>query len=102
MSDYVLCSPNKDAFLAAADALGYMELGKLAQTGITQDGGNYFINVVGDVAENPGFWVRIRVNNGRPLPPVPDGFTLYPPPAFNSDGTPVDPAYVQPPYGQIA
>jgi hypothetical protein len=118
--DYVLKSPNRSAFMQAAYALGYATADvqgnlTLVETGTTQDAGNFFINDVGTVYEPtgnmldgpmgpypeqaaiPGYWVRIRVNNGRPIPAVPPGFTLYPPADENSAED-----YVQPPYGQIA
>lgn len=125
MTDYVLKSPDAASFLQAASALGYATADKagtltLIPTGVTQDGGNYFINVVGVVyaptgatvdgpmgkepvmAVVPGHWSRIRVNNGRPLPNVPPGFELFPPVKYLADGVTPDPAYVQPPYGMIA
>lgn len=128
MTDYVLKSPDEASFMQAAYALGYATADKdgkltLVPTGVTQDGGNYFINMVGTVYEPtgatvkggidgqtdvpvmaaiPGHWSRIRVNNGRPIPAVPPGFTLYPPVKYLADGVTPDPDYVQPPYGQIA
>lgn len=125
MADYVLKSPDAASFMQAAFALGYAKADDegnltLIPTGVTQDGGNYFINVVGTVMEPtgdttegpfgpqpvlapiPGYWVRIRVNNGRPLPDVPEGFTLYPPVKYLADGETPDPDYVQPAYGVIA
>lgn len=49
-----------------------------------------------------GYWARIRVNNGRPIPAVPPGFTLFEPVRYLADGLTPDPSYVQPPYGLIA
>jgi hypothetical protein len=125
MADYVLKSPSEEAFMQAAYALGYCtadEDGKLSliPTGVTSDAGNYFVNIVGSVYEPtgettegpmgpqrvmaaiPGYWVRIRVNNGGEIPAVPEGFTLYPPVKYLEDRQTVDPDYVQPPYGMIA
>lgn len=125
MSDYVLKSPDRASFLQAAYALGFAQADAqgalhLVTTGVTQDGGNYFINEVGEVrqptgetidgpfgpqpvmAPIPGHWSRIRVNNGGALPAVPAGFELFEPVRYLADGETPDPAYVQPPYGQIA
>jgi hypothetical protein len=125
-ADYVLKSPDRASFMQAAYGLGYATADKdgnltLVPTGISADGGNYFINEVGVVYEPagatttdamgnkvptmapiPGYWVRIRVNNGRPLPDVPQGFELFPPVRYLADGVTIDPDYVQPPYGFIA
>jgi hypothetical protein len=124
--DYVLKSPDAASFMQAAYALGYATADAkgnltLIPTGVTSDNGNYFVNPVGTVSEPtgattvdamgntvptmvpiPGYWVRIRVNNGRPLPDVPQGFELYEPVRYLADGVTVDPDYVQPPYGTIA
>jgi hypothetical protein len=124
--DYVLKSPSQAAFMAAAEQLGYVQRDtdgtnpRLIAQGITSDGGDYFINVVGDafkptgkmligpmgpypeMVQDPGYWVRIRPNNGRPLPELPDGFELFPPKKYLADGVTVDTSYVQPPYGEIA
>ncbi len=124
--DYVLKSPDEASFLQAAYVLGYARVddetqtAQVISTGISQDGGNYFINVVGTVSEPtgnmiegpmgpypergaiPGYWVRIRVNNGGELPALPIGFELFPPMKYLEDGVTPDPAYTQPPYGCIA
>ncbi|MDB5597385.1 MAG: hypothetical protein JWM36_4346 [Hyphomicrobiales bacterium] len=124
--DYVLRSPDGPSFLLAAESLGYVQRDAkgtnptLITQGITQDGGNYFINVVGTVSEPtgktltgpmgsypetapiPGYWVRIRVNNGRLIPGVPVGFELFEPVRYLADGVTVDKSYTQPPYGMIA
>jgi hypothetical protein len=66
MTDYVGSAPDLATFQAAAQSLGFAGGdGGIITVGTWQGSkGSWFLNVVGDVPDRPGFWARLRWNEG--------------------------------------
>ena len=66
MTDFIGNAPNLATFQAAAQALGFTDVdGNIATTGRwPNSSGSWFLNVVGEVPEQTGYWVRLRWNEG--------------------------------------
>ena len=112
MTDFVIDSTDAATLQALAQSMGFWDATNAAfitQGSIPGDPNpmaSYFLNVVGTVAGQPGYWSRLRINGLNPfasgLLTVPVGLTVYPPEKFLADGVTLDPNYTQPAIGDIA
>jgi hypothetical protein len=66
MTDFIGSAPDLETFQAAAQALGFTDdEGNILTNGRWPDSsGSWFLNVVGEVPDQAGFWVRLRWNEG--------------------------------------
>ena len=112
MTDFVVQAPDALTLQALAQSMDFWDA--TSGTFITQGPvpgdpnpqASYFLNVVGTVAGQPGYWSRLRINGLNPfasgLLTVPVGLTVYPPEKFLADGVTLYPNYTQPAIGDIA
>ena len=108
MTDFVIQAPDAATLQALAQGMGFWDATNDAfitqgpLPGDPNPQASYFLNVVGAVPGQTGFWVRLRINGLNPfsdgLLTIPSGVTVFPP-----TGDPSAPAtYVQPSIGEIA
>jgi len=108
MADYVIQAPDAATLQALAQSMGFWNAANGAFVtqgplpGDPNPQASYFLNVVGAVPGQSGYWARLRINGLNPFASgalaVPPGLTIYPP-----TGDPSQPAdYVQPAIGEIA
>lgn len=66
MTDFIGSAPDLETFQAAAQALGFTDdEGNILTNGRWPDSpGSWFLNIVGEVPEQTGYWVRLRWNEG--------------------------------------
>jgi hypothetical protein len=112
MTDFVIDSTDAPTLQALAQSMGFWDATNSAfitqgpVPGDPNPQASYFLNVVGAVDGQPGFWARLRINGLNPfasgLLTVPVGLTVYPPEKFLADGVTLDPNYTQPAIGDIA
>ena len=112
MTDFVIDSTDAPTLQALAQGMGFWDAtnGSFITQGSVPGDPNpqasYFLNVVGAVAGQPGYWSRLRINGLNPfasgLLAVPTGVTIYLPVKFLVDGVTPDPDYTQPAIGEIA
>jgi hypothetical protein len=116
LTDFVIDSTDAPTLQALAQAMGFWDAAANSGAGAFKTQGpilgdpnpqaSYFLNVVGTVAGQPGYWSRLRINGLNPfasgLLTVPVGLTVYPPEKFLADGVTLDPNYTQPAIGDIA
>jgi hypothetical protein len=108
MTDYVIQAPDAATLQTLAQSLGFWDAAAstfVAQGPIPGDPNpqaSYFLNVVGSIAGQAGYWARLRLNGLNPfasgLLTIPAGITIYPPTGDPSEPT----TYVQPEIGAIA
>lgn len=71
MRDIIFAAPTYAALLSEAERLGFVdEDGKFLLAGEMKSGGGWFLNLVGEIQEAPGFWGRLRVNGDEEDLPV--------------------------------
>lgn len=116
MTDFVINSTDAPTLQALAEAMGFWNAAANGGAGafITQGPvpgdpnpqASYFLNVVGAVDGQTGYWARLRINGLNPfasgLLAIPANVTIYPPVKFLADGVTPDPTYTQPAIGEIA
>jgi hypothetical protein len=112
LTDFVIDSTDAPTLQALAQSMGFWDAANatfITQGPIPGDPNpqaSYFLNVVGVVDGQPGYWSRLRINGLNPfasgLLAVPAGVTIYPPVKFLADGVTPDPDYAQPAIGEIA
>jgi hypothetical protein len=66
MTDFIGSAPDLQTFQAAAQALGFTDdEGNILTNGRwPNSSGSWFLNIVGEVPEQSGYWVRLRWNEG--------------------------------------
>ncbi len=112
MTDFVIDSTDALTLQALAQAMGFWDATNesfITQGPVPGDPNpqaSYFLNVVGAVVGQSGYWSRLRINGLNPfasgLLAVPTGVTIYPPVKFLADDVTPDPTYTQPAIGEIA
>ena len=105
-------APDAATLQALAEAMGFWDVTNAAfitqgpVPGDPNPQASYFLNVVGAIEGQPGYWTRLRINGLNPfasgLLAVPPNVTIYPPVKFLADGVTPDPTYTQPAIGEIA
>lgn len=79
MVDTIFNAPDADYLASEAARLGFAhDDGTIITTGSFDSGGGWFLNIVGEVADHPGYWGRLRLN-GAPeqLPAFSDQIVQY-------------------------
>ena len=110
MVDFVINSGDLATLRSAAQSSGFWSGDAIATQGrIPGDNdpnASYFLNIVGEVADAPGVWARLRINGLNPFTSgiltIPPTLTVYSlmtptdgsPPFWTSDGVTPAPAYV--------
>jgi hypothetical protein len=109
LTDFVINSTDAPTLQALAEAMGFWNAAANGGAGafITPNPqASYFLNVVGAVDGQTGYWARLRINGLNPfasgLLAIPANVTIYPPVKFLADGVTPDPTYTQPAIGEIA
>ncbi len=112
MTDFVIQAADAATLQALAQSMGFWDAKNaavIAQGPIPGDPNpmaSYFLNVVGSVPGQTGYWARLRINGDNPfasgLLAVPAGLTVYPPVQYLADGVTPDLNYTQPAIGDIA
>lgn len=66
MADFIGSAPDLVTFQSAAQTLGFTsEDGSIITNGSwPNSSGSWFLNIVGEIPEASGFWVRLRWNEG--------------------------------------
>ena len=112
MADFVIQAPDAPTLQALAQGMGFWDATN--STFITQGPApgdpnpqaSYFLNVVGVVDGQTGYWARLRINGLNPfasgLLAVPAGITIYPEMEYEADGVTPVAGYAQPAEGVIA
>lgn len=63
MTELIAQAASQAAFTAAAQATGFISGGTVVTTGMWTDrDGSWFLNIVGPVSGQSGFWARLRWN----------------------------------------
>ena len=112
MADFVIQAPDATTLQALAQAMGFWDATNSAfitqgpLPGDPNPQASYFLNVVGTVPGQTGYWARLRLNGLNPfadgLLTIPTSITIYPPVKYLADGVTPDPTYTQPAIGDIA